>query len=224
MKIEAVIYDHDGTLVNSEKEHYHVWRKLLLEEFEVALSEQVFRADYTGLPTLPTAEAIVERFALDIDGQSLFERKMEKAKAHFAQHPPELLPGVVNSLDYLAQVTRLAVATGASRGDLTHSLSSNSIDHFFEATACGDEVARSKPAPDVYQLALQRLNLTPEQCIALEDSYSGLTSAKAAGLYAVFIPNHYTACHDSSQADFVAEGMEQAIDHIRARFPELNPI
>jgi beta-phosphoglucomutase-like phosphatase (HAD superfamily) len=87
----------------------------------------------------------------------------------------------------------------------------------FETIAAGDEVAKKKPAPDVYHLALQRLDLGADACLAVEDSLNGLQSAKAAGLRCLMIPSLYTADEDHRDADAIETEISPA--RLRALAP-----
>ena len=204
--IKAIIFDHDGTLVNSEREHFKVWQSLL-REYGVSFEEHEYIERYTGVPTLATAEGIVNTYSLPVSGEALYQAKLKRVEEHFQDTVPELMPGVTECLAFASEHFQLAVATGATSSELVHSLQSNQLVSYFSATATGSEVENAKPAPDVYLLAIERLGLRPEDCIAIEDSRSGLMSAKAAGLSCIFIPNDYTKGHDSREADFVVNSL-----------------
>lgn len=101
----------------------------------------------------------------------------------------------------------LAIATTTSRDNvdslLAHTLG---VDHGFDVIACGDMVPAKKPAPDIYELAMQMLGMPPGECLAIEDSANGLRAAKAAGLRCVVTPALYTAADDFTGADIIVDG------------------
>ena len=215
--IQAVIFDHDGTIVNSEVGHYQVWHTLL-KEYDVDLPEQEFIRYYAGLPTLATAECIIEKYQLKMDKTALFNEKLGRANAFFETNLPPLMPHVMECIKFCHEHFKLAVATGTSQNDLRRSLTHHALSDFFMATACGNEVTQNKPAPDVYQLAAQRLAIEPKNCVALEDSYNGLQSAKAAGLCCIAIPNDFTQHQDFSDADYIAKDLVEAKAIINEHF------
>ncbi len=94
-----------------------------------------------------------------------------------------------------------AVASSATSPTIQLVMKTLDIGHYFLHFCSGDEVANSKPAPDIFLLAAKRLNVSPESCMVIEDSLNGLKAAKAAGMYAVSIPCAATAHQDHSIAD-----------------------
>lgn len=212
--LAAVIFDVDGTLVDSERHGHRVAFNLAFEEFglgyvwdEVPYGELlhttggVRRIDHflagEGMPEQ-------ERACL---APALHQRKTAILNDLVTQGRIELRPGVRRLIDELSGVgVRLAVATTGSRswvaGLLTHALP----DVAFEAVVTGDEVERRKPEPDAFLLALQRLTVDASTAVAVEDSLEGVASATAAGLTTVAVVNDYTAGHDVGAADLVLDG------------------
>ena len=104
----------------------------------------------------------------------------------------ELRPGIAAILrEASSKGLRLAIATTTSRPNVDALLRATLSERLFEVIAAGDEVNAKKPAPDIYQLALQRLGLPPESCVAIEDTLNGLRSAQAAGLGCIITPSVY---------------------------------
>ena len=83
------------------------------------------------------------------------------------------------------------------------------LDNYFEVRVYGDEIKKSKPAPEIYLKALERLNIRPEDCIALEDSEAGVISAKTAGIRVFAVPNRHTRNHRFDRADRVLGSLEE---------------
>jgi len=107
----------------------------------------------------------------------------------------------------------MAVATGADQSDLARSLQAHQLVPYFKTTASRNEVKAGKPAPDVYLLACERLQVEPEKCCAFEDTAAGIAAAKAAGLYCIAIPNAYSARQDLSQADKSCTSLFDAVEY-----------
>jgi HAD superfamily hydrolase (TIGR01509 family) len=122
-----------------------------------------------------------------------------------------LLPGAVEAVERLAADFRLGVASSSNRPWIEAVLESAGITRQFAATVSSEEVARGKPAPDVYLEAARRLGVEPDRCAAVEDSANGLRSARAAGMRVLAFPNqHYPPPPDAlALADVVLESLDE---------------
>lgn len=198
--VKAVLFDHDGTLADSEIVHYQFWAEVLAGH-GLDFQEDQYRLHYVGVSERNTARDLKARFALTPSVDELVAGKREVARVfHASQHYP-ILPGVRETLTWLAaRGVRMAVVSGAARFALEANLEAAGLLHHFDYVASGEEVPANKPAPDVYQHAMAQLGLTPAECIAVEDTFSGLTAARAAGLFTVVIPNRFSAHQDFSGA------------------------
>ncbi|MCC5991783.1 MAG: HAD family hydrolase [Rhodobacteraceae bacterium] len=204
--LEALIFDVDGTLAETEELH----RRAFNDSFaEWRLDWYWSRADYTRLlKTTGGKERIaahmVEIGASGVDIAALHRAKTARYTALMEAGGLDLRPGVAALMDDArAQGVRLAIATTTSRPNV-EALCAACFDapasDVFEVIAAGDEVAAKKPAPDVYMLALERLGLPARRCLALEDSRNGLISAMQAGLRVLVTPSAYTASEDFTGA------------------------
>jgi HAD superfamily hydrolase (TIGR01509 family) len=205
---EALIFDVDGTLAETEELHRQAFNETFAAE---GLDWHWSRADYHRLlKTTGGKERIARHVAetggspADHDIAALHRAKTDRYTALMAAGGLPLRAGIA---DLIARARaggiRLAVATTTSRPNveaLTLATFGQPAEAIFEVLACGDEVAAKKPAPDVYLLALQRLALPAGACVALEDSRNGLMSARAAGLRCIVSPSAYTEGEDFSGA------------------------
>jgi HAD superfamily hydrolase (TIGR01509 family) len=132
-----------------------------------------YLADELGVPGTPA------QISADI------VRLME---ARYREELP-LIPGAVEAVERLAGRWPLGLASSSNRPLIDTALALSGLDRSFTATVSSEEVARGKPAPDVYLEAARRLTVAPDRCAAVEDSHSGIRSAKAAGMRVVAIPN-----------------------------------
>ena len=214
MTLKALIFDVDGTLAETEELH----RRAFNETFaEAGLDWCWSQEDYTDLlKTTGGKERMkVHRDALGQDSPDdaaiadLHGLKTARYGELMRSGAMDLRPGVRDIIDEArANGLRLAVATTTNRPNveaLTQACWGQPADAVFDVVAAGDEVAAKKPAPDVFDLALARLNLSATDAIAFEDSRNGLLSAKAAGLRVVMTPSAYTAAEDHSEADLVLD-------------------
>lgn len=114
MQLRAILFDHDGTLVNSEPVHYRVWAQVL-QRYGFTLSEQQYKAHYAGVPTPANAIDLVQRFEIDETPQQLVEAKSAATREYLEQQAFPLMPGVEEGIPYLHGAgLKLAVVTGAS--------------------------------------------------------------------------------------------------------------
>jgi HAD superfamily hydrolase (TIGR01509 family) len=122
-----------------------------------------------------------------------------------------LLPGAVEAVDRLAARWPLAVASSSNRELIDLVLELSGLESHFRVTVSSEEVARGKPAPDVYLEAARRLGVEPGRCAAIEDSENGIRSAKAAGMCVLAIPNPQFPPADEalSQADDVLQSLDE---------------
>jgi HAD superfamily hydrolase (TIGR01509 family) len=187
--MKAVLWDMDGTLVDSEK----VWDVSLAALYDRlggeltpavrasmvgSVAENTMRIVYTdlGLPLDPDAMAGSSRWLNDYTAD-LFE-----AGLPWCEGAEQLLDGLV------AEGTPMALVTNTQRALTERAL--NSIGrHYFLATVCGDEVASGKPAPDPYLRAAELLGVAAEDCLAVEDSVTGAAAAESAGCPVLVVPN-----------------------------------
>lgn len=208
MALEALIFDVDGTLAETEEVHRQAFNDAFAAQgLGWYWSQQAYRR---LLGTTGGKERIarhmdeigIARDTCDI--AALHRAKTARYTALVAQRGLGLRAGVA---DLIAQAQyaglRVAIATTTSRANVealctaTFGAPANRV---FEALACGDEVARKKPAPDVFLLALRRLGLPATRALAIEDSRNGLHAARAAGLACVVTPSLYTEGEDFTGA------------------------
>ncbi|MDJ0823037.1 MAG: HAD family hydrolase [Paracoccaceae bacterium] len=208
MPPEALIFDVDGTLAETEELH----RRAFNETFaEVGLDWHWSRADYRRLLSTTGGKERIARHMREIglgsgavDIRALHAAKTKRYTALMAQGGLDLRPGIAALINEARNAAlTLAVATTTSRPNveaLCLATFQQPADQVFAVLACGDEVTAKKPAPDVYLLALQRLGLHPSQAVAFEDSTNGLRAALAAGLPTIVTPSAYTDKDDFTGA------------------------
>lgn len=188
MPLRAILFDHDGTLVDSEPVHFTMWASVLAR-YGVSLSEQQYKTHCAGVPTRANAVDLVGRFGLDEDPAVLAEAKNALTKDHLLRRSFPLMNGVLEAIaEFRAAGLQLAVVTGASADGVHATLRANDLQRHFTTVVCGDDVSASKPAPDCYLLALERLGLSAEECLAVEDTRHGLEAACGAGIRCLALP------------------------------------
>ncbi|MEX5599879.1 HAD family hydrolase [Pseudophaeobacter sp. C1-32P7] len=211
MPLEALIFDVDGTLAETEELHRRAFNETFAKE---GLDWHWSQDDYRRLlQTTGGKERIAHHMrnlslASDaIDIAALHRAKTERYVRLMSDGGLNLRPGIAALITEAKDAgLTTAIATTTSRPNvdaLCHACFGAPADSIFLVIACGDEVAAKKPAPDVYELALKRLDIAPENALAFEDSSNGLRSADAAGLACIVTPSIYSGGDDFSGAECV---------------------
>lgn len=187
--MRAVLWDMDGTLVDSEKlwdlalqELYRRRGAVLTPEVRETTvggsAEDVMAILYADLGLTPDAESVTS----EIDWLHVYTGELFEAGLPWQPGARELLDALTDERVPMALVTN-------TRRDLTEQALKSIGRHYFSATVCGDELPRGKPAPDSYLRAAELIGFDPVDCLAIEDSVAGTEAAEAAGCAVVVIPN-----------------------------------
>jgi HAD superfamily hydrolase (TIGR01509 family) len=187
--MQAVLFDMDGTLVDSEK-LWDISLAALYEKLGGRLTQQV-RASMVGGSAEDTIHKVYTDLGLRLDPVAMAE-SIGWLHAYTADLFDDGLPWCDGAQDLLealaAEGTPMALVTNTRRALTDRAL--NSIGrHYFSATVCGDEVPRGKPAPDAYLRAAALLDLPTDLCLAIEDSVTGTAAAEGAGCPVLVVPN-----------------------------------
>lgn len=187
-KVQAVIFDMDGTLIDTEK-----WLNLYWIQAAAEFGFDVKREHMLEIRSL--AEKYAEPYLQELYGKEFSYRKVrgrrkELMRAHIARHGVEKKPGVDELLDYLRGNGILtAVATATEQEFAEEYLRSLEIYDKFDCIISTAMVENGKPAPDVYLYACERLGKKPQDCLAVEDSPNGVRSAVDAGIRTIMVPD-----------------------------------
>lgn len=206
--IDTVVFDLDGVLLQSEE----VWdavRERYVRDRGGRYDEEVQRA-MMGM-SAPEWSAYLHEDAGVPDEPEAINRAVVERMLEAYRHELPLLPGAVAAVRRTAATFTLGLASSSNRAIFEEVLQLAGVGEYFSATVSSEEVARGKPAPDVYVEAARRLGVPPEQCAAVEDSHAGIRSAKAAGMRVVAIPNPgYPPDREAlALADVTLESLEQ---------------
>ena len=185
-RVEAVVFDLDGVLIDSE----HVWdevREDLARERRGHWHEGA-QADMMGMSSPEWSGYMHDVIGLREPPEEINDEVVRRMIARYEMHLP-LINGAVDAVRRVAGSFRLAVASSSNRPLIDAVLVKSGLVPLFEITVSSEEVARGKPAPDVYLEAARRLELAPRHCTAIEDSSNGIRSAHAAGMRIVVVPN-----------------------------------
>ena len=206
--IDAVVFDMDGVLIESEE----VWdsvREAYVREQGGRYDDEIQRA-MMGMSSLEWSRYLHEVAGVPSEPDAINDAVVDRMLAAYREQLP-LIPGAIEAVKRLAEGYPLAVASSSNRPLIDTVLEVAGLAQYFRATVSSEEVARGKPAPDVYLEAARRLAAPPERCAAVEDSHSGIRSAKAAGMRVVAIPNSsYPPDEEAlAQADVVIGSLDE---------------
>lgn len=201
--LEAVIFDFDGVLVDSEKLHYQAFSRTLTK-FNYQLSIRDYYDRFLGLSDQELLRVVNKEGKLSLSNQQFKKLLGEKANLfkEMAATEAGIIEGVPQFLNMLVgDKIPLAICSGSLLPEIETILKSAVLRSYFEVIVSAEQVEKGKPDPEGFLLALKLLNkklhksIKPENCVVIEDSRWGLEAAKAAGMQAVAITNTYTVEH-----------------------------
>jgi beta-phosphoglucomutase len=197
----AVIFDFDGVIADSETLHLRAFNQML-SQFTVEIATDDYYRDYLGLSDIDLLRELRGRGILAVETGEIEELARQKKKIFekLVRTGGRIIDGVREFLAMLRDnVVPMAICSGALAEEIEMILDKSGLGHFFEVIVSAEQVARGKPHPDGFVLALEKLNFDREepiranQCVVIEDSRWGLEAAKAAGMHTVAITNSYDA-------------------------------
>ncbi len=209
--IQAVIFDMDGVLINTEKYLFQCWKKAGAEagydlEREMLLNMRSMAPEF-AIPFFK------EKLGEQADYTAIRTRRKELMKEHIEKYGVEKKPKVDELLDYLhAHGYKTAVATATDPERTRQYLTSIGIYEKFDQIVCATTVPHGKPMPDVYLHVCRYIGIEPENCLAIEDSDNGAMSAHRAGCHVVMVPDLAGPKPETARfLDGVAEDLEKVI-------------
>lgn len=212
--IEAVVFDLDGLLVDSEPIQIEAWRKFLAghdRELSDGLLGEMF-----GLPVRDSSRLVAERLCLPLDPMAVMAGRDE---VFFDMLPANLrpMPGAIELVGELKQLgLKLGLATSGHRRYVSLVLTELKLDQSFLAEVTSDDIEHGKPAPDIYLAAAQKLGVDPSGCLALEDSPLGVASAISAGMYCLAVPNEQTrSLAGLDRATEIVDSLDEVLPWLR---------
>jgi HAD superfamily hydrolase (TIGR01509 family) len=184
--IEVVVFDLDGVLLDSEQVWDDVRRELARERG--GNWHPSAQRDMMGMSSPEWSRYMHDVIGLSEPPEEIDAEVVRRMASRYAEELP-LIDGAVEAVHRLERSFRLALASSSNRPLIDLVLARAALADAFETTVSSEEVARGKPAPDVYLEAARRLRVAPERCAAIEDSGNGIRAAHSAGMHVIAIPN-----------------------------------
>jgi HAD superfamily hydrolase (TIGR01509 family) len=204
--IRALIFDFDGTIVDTETPDYRSLAEIY-EEHGCTLPLDFWALALGTSPSpVDLFDSLAEQLGEPLDRSSLHQRRTNRFHELTGQ---EGIRAGVTGLLRAARAGRVmaAVASSASRGWVEGHLTRLGIRDLFDCIRTSEDVARAKPFPDLYLAALEGLGISSREAVAIEDSPNGIRAAKAAGIFCIAVPNEITRRLDLSAADLRIESL-----------------
>jgi beta-phosphoglucomutase len=188
MSIKGIIFDLDGVIVSTDEYHYQAWQQLADEEniyFDRRINERL-----RGVSRMASLEILLEKSQKQYTEPQKHEMAARK-NSYYRQllgrlSPDDILPGAMDFVT-AARQKGIKVAIGSSSRNSPFILERIGLSDYFDATSDGNDITNSKPDPEVFLIAAQRMQLEPQQCLVVEDAAAGIEAAIAAGMFAMAV-------------------------------------
>ena len=206
--IDAVVFDLDGVLLDSEQGWDEV-REQLVRERGGRWHDRAQR-NMMGMSSREWSRYMQDELGVPDPPEQISDQVVLRLEARYRRRLP-LLPGAREAVERLAARWPLGLASSSNRELIDLALELMGVAQLFRATVSSEEVARGKPAPDVYLEAASRLGVEPSRAAAIEDSHNGILAAKAAGMRVIAIPNpHFPPSEDAlARAELVLSSLSR---------------
>jgi len=204
LHIKGVIFDMDGTLIETTEADYLAWKRVFTD-YHKELSFE----DYFPLIGMKSAIVVQSRLSLDEEEtKKALSQKMKYFSEIVTEKGIQVVPYAIKFLKQLkAENLKIALATSSRQEKMNFVLQLTNLTSYFDIIVTGDLVQKSKPAPDIFLKAAEKLQLKPEDCLVVEDAANGVKAAKNAGMKCVAITTTHTE-DLLQQADVVINSYE----------------
>lgn len=186
MNIEGVIFDMDGVLFDTERFYLKIWTEVF-KEYGYKMTKEAY------VPLMGQGRKNIKRIFRETYGDSMPVEEMYKLKDERLMDAVRkgLVPLKDNAEDVLKYLKekgyKLALATSSKKDRLTLQLTDDNIKNYFDAIVCGDDVKNTKPDPEIFLKAAEKINVKPSRCLVIEDASSGIKAAYNAGMYSFHV-------------------------------------
>jgi HAD superfamily hydrolase (TIGR01509 family) len=214
-KIKGIIFDLDGTLINSEHFYFTCWN-IVLKKYNIQFDFNTYIKEYAGLSMRDNAHLLVKTYNLKVDPNILSGNREKIANSFIENSNIELLPHTLDALDFFKSAyCNIYLVTSSKRRIVDKILTIKGLKKYFEFSITNDDVMNKKPHPEPYLKAVKMSQLKPSELIVFEDTESGIKAAKAAQLRCFAVQNKKELKKGILSADLMFDDFAQAVEHIK---------
>jgi len=203
-RIEAVIFDLDGVIIDSEPLQKKAF-DLTLEPFNIKISDCEF-SKLIGIKTYENFVYLSSKYKLPFTPLKLTKIK-NRNYLNILIKEAKPREGVVELINYLYKKCKLAIASGSIRKDVMTTLKVLGLKKYFKVILTGDDIIESKPSPEIFLKTAKKLKIAPENCLVIEDSEAGVLAAKNVNMFVIAAPTNSTLSHNFKSADIVVKNL-----------------
>lgn len=206
--LKAVIFDMDGVIIDSEPMHAKA-AVMAMKKYNIDIPIE-YAYKFIGTKMSYMCSRMVEDFNMTISPEELTAANNEMKRLLLENEGYPAIPYVIELIrDLYDHELQLIIASSSGSAAIEYVMDSFNIRRYFSGYISGDMVTRPKPAPDIFLQAAERFGLAPSECLVIEDSYNGVTAARAAGMACIGFYNPNSGQQDLSRADFIVEGFDE---------------
>lgn len=214
-KLQAIIFDFDGVIADTEPLHYAALREVLVAEVGIRLSQAEYYADYLGYDDRGCFKAALAAHQRPATPSRIDELVQKKGQAYLSALGTDLkvFPGVRSLIEEATHIHQLAIASGALRGEIELILEEAGLRKAFAHITSAEDVSQGKPSPEPFLHAMAALGaitsrhaLRPDDCLVIEDSIPGIRGARAAGMKVLAVANTHPI-QELQEADAVTASL-----------------
>ncbi len=215
MKWTTILWDNDGVLVDTERHFFNASRQILIQE-GITLSEE----EFTDI-SLKQGQSVLRLLKQKgFTPEQIEKRRVARNKLYdeYLTTADLPVPGAEEVLIALKKQYRMFIVTGSCGEHFDTIHKQTGFLKYFEDSITCDEFSHNKPSPEPYLRGINKFNVDPDECVAIEDSPRGVESAKGAGLYCIAIPNPFSRDFDFSKADVVLNSIGEVPSYLEYKF------
>ena len=208
-KIKAVLFDMDGVIFDTEREYLKEWNKIF-EKYGYEMKKEIY-VSVMGRGRKKVKEIFKENFGDDLPIEEMYIEKDKMLKEAIENNEVPLKQGALELLEFLKKNEyKTALATSAKKDRVKSQVTHAKINNLFDAIVCADDIVNSKPDPEIFLKAAEKVNIKPENCVVIEDSEAGIRAAFNAGMIAFHVKDLKEA--DESITKYCDKNFENLIE------------